>query len=216
MRLTCQACQAETSLEAAIGREADARAMASFIEAYVPLGALLVRYLGLFRPANRRLSLARTVALFDELLPDLQRAAITRKGRDWAAPHELWRVSIEHVLAMRDKGSLTLPLSGHGYLYEVLAGHADKAEALTERAQLQAGRQRVAPAFGQVDAPVAVAAVVQAVGSSPAAPASLPYDMAKGPSRAALALQAQIKAAQAARHAPPGEGDDNTEPEPVT
>lgn len=207
MRLTCSACQAEQSLEAMVGREADARALAAFIEGNVPLGAVLVRYIALFRPAKRRLSLARTVALFDELQPDLARGAITRKGRDWSAPPELWRAAIDQVLANRDKGALTLPLTGHGYLYEVILGMADKAEGQAERAHIDQARGR-APAAGPVSSAVAVAHVAQAVtgvqadGSfttAPAPAAPLPYDAAKGPSRAARETKARMQAALRAR-----------------
>ena len=198
MRLTCPACHAEMSLDAAVGREADARAMADFIERNVPLGGLLIRYLALFRPAKRRLSLARTVALFDELLPDLQRQAVTRKGRDWPAPLPLWRLAIEQVIAARDKGTLTLPLTSHGYLMEVLVGHADKAEGLAEREREAAVRSRP-----QAAGPVAVASNVAAYlpGQDPAPAAPAPYDMSKGPSRAAREQKARIEAALAARRA---------------
>lgn len=205
MRVTCPACHAEMSLDALVAREADARAMADFIARNVPLGAVLVRYLGLFRPAKRRLSLARTVALFDELLPDLQRGAISRKGRDWATPLELWRAALEQVLASADKGGLTLPLSGHGYLYEVLAGHADKAEAVAERVTEAERRGRgAAPAAA---GPVEVAGVLAACAAAPVPPAPLPYDPAKGPSRAARELKARIEAARQARAVQPG-GDE--------
>ena len=195
MRLTCPACCAEMSLEVAIGREADARAMAGFIERNVLLGGLLIRYIALFRPAKRRLSMARMVALFDELLPDLQRQAITRKGRDWAAPEALWRAGIEQVLAARDKGTLTPPLTSHGYLLEVMVAQADKAEGLAEREResdrAQAGRGRSQSAL-----PAAVASVL---GQPPAAPQPPPYDISKGPSRHAREVKAQALAKLAAR-----------------
>ena len=215
MRLTCSACQAEQSLEAMVGREADARALAAFIEANVPLGAVLVRYFGLFRPAKRRLSMARTVALFQDLQPDLGRGAVTRKGRDWAAPLDLWRAAIEQVLANRDKGALTLPLSGHGYLYEVIVGLADKAEGAAERVQLETARGR-GPAAGPAGGP---APVVGLIGVDLAAPGAdrtvgvpLPYDPAKGPSPAARAAKAAIQAAIKARQGLPADDEEGTTP----
>ena len=199
MRLTCPACNAESSLEAAIGREADARAMAAFIERNVPLGALLVRYIALFRPAKRRLSLARTVALFDELLPDLQRQAITRKGRDWAAPLPLWRAAIEQMLAARDKGTLTLPLASHGYLLEVMVGHADKAEGMAERAR-ESDRAAAGRGRAKTVMPAALGDVLSEATARPtAAPLPPPYDISKGPSRAAREIHARQAAIKAAR-----------------
>lgn len=202
MRLTCPACQAETSLDAAIGREADARALGAFISGNVPLGALLISYIALFRPAKRRLSLARTVGLFEELQPDLQRAAITRKGRDWAAPAEVWRAAIDQVLAARDKGTLTLPLTGHGLLYEVLSSLADKAEARSE-AEAEADRKArrlSGPSTGPRDLSTVAGDLGAAPGAlpPPVAPGYAPYT---GPSRGAREIKARIDAALKARQA---------------
>ncbi len=198
MRLTCPACQAEMSLDAAIGREVDGRALATFIAANVPLGAQLVNYIALFRPAKRRLSLARVVNLFEELQPDLQRGVINRKGRDWVAPAEVWRTAIEQVLAARDKGTLTLPLTSHGYLYEVIVGHADKAEAVAERVQIDTARQRNG---ASTSAPVAVQQALAASGKP------VPYDPAKGPSRAAREAKARMQNSLAARSEAPTSDD---------
>ncbi|HRY88010.1 MAG TPA: hypothetical protein P5305_08985 [Rubrivivax sp.] len=122
------------------------------------IGDALVQYVALFRPAKRRLGLARMVALIEELMPDIERGAIARKGRDWPAPAGLWRAAIAQVLLNRDKGTLTLPLTGHGYLYEVLQGMADKAEAQAERDTDAARRARPHQA-----GPAHVAAAAQAL-----------------------------------------------------
>lgn len=170
MRLTCPACHAEQSLEAALGREADARAVAALVERCLPLGAALVRYIALFRPAKRRLGLDRLVTLMMELMPDIERGAIARKGRDWAAPQALWQQAIEQMLAARDKGTLSLPLTSHGYLYEVLCALSDKAEAVAERdAEEQRRQRREAGPQAPSAAPVAQ---VLAAAALPATPAS--------------------------------------------
>ena len=206
MRLTCPACHAEASLETLLAREADARALAGFINRHIAAGTLLVQYIGLFRPAKRRLSLARTVALFDELAPDIERGAVTRKGRDWAAPLPVWVAAIEQMLATRDKGGLTLPLSSHGYLYEVIVGLADKTEAQAERGVEVQRRNEGHAGAGAValgmtmDLAQVMAAVAPGATATPVANPA-PYDMAKGPSRAARELQAHIAAARASRTA---------------
>ena len=197
MRLSCPACQAEISLDALVGREADARALGELLAANLPLGQLVVSYLALFRPPKRRLSIARALALFAELQADVQRGAITRKGRDWPAPAAVWRAAIEQVLAARDKGTLTTPLTSHGYLYEVLVGQADKAEGQAEREAEAARRGRA-----QVAVPQAVAGLV-AFAYPPASPAlgtatPPPYDVRKGPSRAARELRARMQAGRGA------------------
>ena len=47
-------------------------------------------------------------------------------------------MAIEQLLASRDAGKLTLPLTSHGYLYAVLAGMADKIERSDEQRPQQA------------------------------------------------------------------------------
>lgn len=197
MRLTCPACHAEQSLEAALGREADARAVAALVERCLPLGAALVRYIALFRPAKRRLGLDRLVTLMMELMPDIERGAITRKGRDWAAPQQLWQQAIEQVLATRDKGTLTLPLTSHGYLYEVLCGMSDKAEAAAERETEDQRRQRHTTGPRDEDAAPAAAVLARAVVApaepvAPANPAAI---------EAARAASARLRAGSYARQA---------------
>jgi hypothetical protein len=159
MRLTCPACNAEMSLDVLLGREADARAVAGLLELSLPFGALLLGYVALFRPPKRRLGLARMVGLVEELLPDIERQAVRRKGRDWPCPPELWRTGLQTVQTMRDKGTLTLPLTSHALLYEVLASAADKAEGKAE-ALREAARRDHRPAGAASAGPVAMAAAV--------------------------------------------------------
>lgn len=211
MKVACPACHAEFSLDVLFAREEASAALARLVAVSLPFGALVLRYIGLFRPAKRRLAIERTVSLIEALLPDIERMTVTRKGRDWAAPPEVWVAAIEAVIAARDKGTLTLPLTSHGYLYEVVSAVADKAEAVAERETEEHRRQHrsagVAPA-----APVAVASAL--AGVAEAAHAVPPYVRGSGPSKAAVQIQAQIKAqmeARVQRRAEPGETP-STEP----
>ena len=80
----------------------------------------LIKYMGLFRPAKtRRLSFSRMASLLNELLPGIQSQQISRNGNIYSVPPEAWIWGVEQVLAVRQ--TLTLPLKGHGYLYEVLS-----------------------------------------------------------------------------------------------
>lgn len=189
MKVTCPSCHAEMSLEALLESESARRAVARLAEISLPFGALVLRYIALFRPAKRRLSIERMVTLIEELLPDMQRGAIARKGREWEAPTEAWRAAMETVIAARDKGTLSLPLASHGYLYEVLAGLADKQEAREESAREKQARSR--SVAGPVPGPAQAATVLF---TAPPAPPAY-----SGPSRAALEIQARIAAAQKAR-----------------
>lgn len=203
MRITCPSCHAEASLDVLVGREADARAVSAFLARHVQLGDVLLRYVALHRPAKRRLGLARMVALVEELMADIERGAIARKGRDWPTTPELWRAAIEQVLANHAKGTLTLPLSGHGYLYEVLQGLSDKAEGAAERAAEAERRGRAHQA-----GPVNTAAVVDVLPELRSASPQGPSPQAKQ----ALASVRQRLAARAltAPAAPAAPTDDET------
>lgn len=112
-------------------------------EVSIPLGARVMQYIGLFAPPRTRLTAAKKLKMLHQLLPDLERKAITHKGRDWAVPLEAWALAIDQMLASRDAGRLELPMKGHGYLYATLAGMVNKHEAQVEQ-QREADR-RTAP-----------------------------------------------------------------------
>lgn len=205
MRVTCPGCGAEMTLDVLLAHEESRRAMAQLAQLTVPMSGPVLRYLALFRPAKRQMSHARVVTLIEELLPDLQRAAITRKGREWAATPALWQAAIETVLAARDKGALTLPLTSHGYLYEVLAGLADKHEAQAER-ETEADRRGRRAAGVDAAGAVPAAAVLKAAAVAPPAPPAY-----SGPSPYARKVAAEL-AARKARIAA-GTADANQEQE---
>lgn len=205
MRVSCPACHAELSLEVILTNEAARHAVARLATLSLPFGALALRYVALFRPEKRGLSIDRMVRLIEELLPDLDRQAITRKGRDWDAPIEAWRAGIEVVLGKRDKGTLTLPLTSHGLLYEVLCGLAEKVEARAESDQEQQRKQR--RTTGADTGPRDLASVAQDLDTVAGnlGPAELtPRPAYTGPSRAAREIRAQMEAASRRLHNPAG------------
>lgn len=128
--LACPVCGAEFDLAVAFASEADQQALARLAAVSIPLGSRVLQYITLFTPAKQRLTGAKKVKLLMQLLPDLERQAITHKGRDWAVPLPAWAQAIDQMLAGRER--LELPMKGHGYLYAVLASMADKHEAAAE------------------------------------------------------------------------------------
>ena len=218
MRVKCPSCNAEMDLDVLLAHEEGRHVLAQLLAQGVPMGALLLRYVGLFRPGKRALAMSRTLALLAELWPDMQRGAISRKGREWATTPAQWQQAIEVVLAARDKGTLTPPLTSHGYLYEVLLGLVDKSEGQAEREREQQGRSRayaggpssVADVVSDMDAALARAsAAVDALGSARRPVVATPVHT--GPSAAARKIQAEIAAklgrrAAAAADEPPCEG----------
>lgn len=134
MRTRCPCCGTTASLDVLVAHE-DARAALSTVFGLAqPLGVAMVRYLSLHRPATRELTMARVATLVSELLPAIKAGSIPRKGRDWPVACADWVQAIELTMAARDAGKLTLPLTGHGYLFEVLSSLADKSERAQEQA----------------------------------------------------------------------------------
>lgn len=195
VNVVCPSCNAEMPLDVMLTHQESRGALARLVAISVPHGQLVLRYLALFQVGQRRLQQRRVVSLLEELLPDMERGAIERHGRLWAAPPVAWRDALERVLESRDKGQLTLPLTSHGYLYQVIAATSDKAEARQEQAVDEHRRSRaheagaapmselLAPASGPASAPI------------PSPPAAAPA----GPSRMARQMRAQAEAALAAR-----------------
>lgn len=103
-----------------------------------PLGDRLVRYLGLFRPKSRALSWDRVARLLSELLEPINAGRVERNGRAWVAPLSVWELALDEILAKRDK--LQLPLKSHGYLFEIVAGFASKAEGAAEKHEIERER----------------------------------------------------------------------------
>ena len=129
--LPCPCCGAAQSLDALIAND-NARELfrkVYAIDSY--LGKQIVQYFTLFRPAKTRvLTWSRSVSLLNSLLPDIQAQQIARKGGYFPAPAEAWVWAIEVMMHARDEGKLSLPLTSHGYLYEVIIGWNGQLEPL--------------------------------------------------------------------------------------
>jgi hypothetical protein len=200
----CTVCGSEESLDGLLLRMIDDDAVRSLIADVLtkslPLGGLLLRYLRLHKPLKQRLRMATLQKLLAELVPDMQRTAIERKGRIWLVSNDTWRDAFHVVFDAVEKGTLTLPLEGNGYLYGVLARMADRHEAAIEQGQIDASRGRAHEGGTQsmaqlVQAGVAPANVVEQAAPDPAAAAR------------ASAIKDQLRAAleqKRARHQEPG------------
>lgn len=143
MKLRCPACGTSASLDVLLAHDGARDALAQVFRLSGALGGALVRYLGLFRPESRELSLDRVARLLGEVLPDLQSGLIVRKGATHEAPPEAWIWAIEQAVLARDSGRLALPLKGHGWLYEVISTwlpSADQALAAITKPENKSGR----------------------------------------------------------------------------
>ena len=162
MRLTCRSCGATGSAEAVFGDADAAEALRLAGELDPVIARAAWHYLALHRPAQRALSWARTEKLLRELLELVGQPTIRRHHRDWAVMPAMWREAMDQMQGQRDK--LTLPLKGHGYLLEIVAGLADKQEAGAERSREQGTRQQAASRAPAAAKPVFDAAVIDLQG----------------------------------------------------
>lgn len=194
---TCPVCGAEESLDSLMARMVDddevRRLISQVLNCSLQLGSQTLRYLRLHKPAKHRLRMEKVRALLGELLPDMQRHAVTRKGRDWAVPLDAWKAGFEAVFDAAGKGSLTLPLEGNAYLYEVLLRQADRVEGAAER-EAEAGRRSRTHEAGATSVGEVLAAA-----TAPAAPPVIVTGPSSGPSAYALKVQAENEARRRAR-----------------
>lgn len=122
MKTRCPCCGAENSLDALIAHEGARQVVWAAAQVGGEVGKLAVQYIALFRPAKTALTFERMAKLLGELLPDMERGAISRNGLEYPAPPEAWIYGFRELLSRRNVGSLKLPLKSHGYLYEVISG----------------------------------------------------------------------------------------------
>lgn len=127
MRTRCPACGATLSLDALVAHDGAREALAAVFKLSGPLGSAVVRYLALFRPETRELTMDRVARLVCDILPDIQAQRISRDGQVFDAPVEAWVWGIEQTLGARDSGRLKTPLKSHGWLYEVISSYRPTA-----------------------------------------------------------------------------------------
>lgn len=144
----CPYCHREVPMALLFLSEEAHRAFVRLISVSVPLGNRVMRYVTLFTPPKTRLTQGKQLKLIEQLLPELERQAVTVNGRDWAAPLSVWNQAFEKMFAMADGGRLTLPLRGHAYLYATVQDLANNAMAEAEKKAED--DKRLAPRQGQV------------------------------------------------------------------
>ncbi|MDF9393841.1 MULTISPECIES: hypothetical protein [Methylococcus] len=155
MKLACPSCGALMSLDVIVAHDGAREAVQIALQLPAPMGKLLIQYITLFRPEKRQLTLDRLASLLGELLPLIQSGQITRDGRVWAVPAEVWPAALQEILDRDRAKPFTRPLKSHGYLLEILVGKASKAEArseaLTEERRRNGGSGSAAKRQGMAD-----------------------------------------------------------------
>ena len=152
MKTRCPCCGAENSLHAIVSNEAANAALRELTRIGDEITRLAVMYVGMFRPAKSSLRFDRVASLLEELRIDMDNGFIERNGQRYEASRGAWCHAFRVVLEKRGTG-LKLPLTSHGYLYEVLASYqapvapSAPKEALSvsgKSSQTMAGVQRSA------------------------------------------------------------------------
>ncbi|OIN43359.1 hypothetical protein [Pseudomonas costantinii] len=121
MRTRCPNCGTTISLDALIAHDGARDALGLAFKLSGQLGNSLIRYVGLFRPETRELTMDRVAKILAEVVPDIQAQRIERNGVVFNAPAACWIWAIEQTLGARDSGRLATPLKGHGWLYQVMS-----------------------------------------------------------------------------------------------
>ena len=147
--LSCPVCGAEFDLAVLFKSEESRRTFDRLTANCSPLKARLAQYAALAKPPKHKLDTDKALRIITTLLPDIERGAIARNGRDWPAPLSAWAQAIDQMLERRNAGAL----------YSILQGMADKHEASAEQAREQ--QLRTGPRAATTHGPASVADLVQ-------------------------------------------------------
>jgi hypothetical protein len=153
MKTRCPCCGATLSLDVLVAHEAARAALAYVFHMSGELGAAICRYLALFRPPQRELSMPRVARLLEQIVIDISAGAIERRGQTRLVPPQAWVWAIRQTMDAHAAGRLKTPLTGHGYLYEVLASwtQTEPAAASAMCAPPSAGQSKTARAIAALE-----------------------------------------------------------------
>ena len=118
MKVRCPTCGAVMSLDVLIAHDDAREALIALTGISDDLFKAVLRYLTLFRPAEKDLSFNRVSKLVGEIAPMIREGEIVRNRKTYPAPREAWIWAATRCLEARDAGKLTPPLTSHGYLLE--------------------------------------------------------------------------------------------------
>ncbi|UXZ55802.1 hypothetical protein LOS15_07225 [Halomonas sp. 7T] len=137
LKATCPECGMSGDMAAFVTQGEHNQALAAALEMPSLLSSRIVRYLGMFRPASRALASAKSARLLTELKETITSGVIERKGITREAPIKVWVMALDQLL---ERPPSNLPLSGHGYLYEVVANCADRHAGDVEKQREEQAR----------------------------------------------------------------------------
>jgi len=127
----CPVCQAKFPIEAGINDAHARQAIATAIKLPPPLGDHILRYMALFAPQSRAITMDRLARLLNELTDQITSGELKRDGRRYKTSTEVWAAGLQEVLDGRDRWRL--PLKTHGLLFALTVDHANKYSAQLEQ-----------------------------------------------------------------------------------
>lgn len=158
MKIGCPVCGAQYDLDGALN-DIDSKKFVALIADMQPsLARALIRYLGLWRPLKRGLRWPKMLKEARELAPMMAAEQMIHKRHTYAVPVKMW-VTVMNEMAERPD-NLTLPLTHHHYLLQVLANQAEKVEAKVEAI---AEKKKQTPKRKGTGAPVAMREMVNKI-----------------------------------------------------
>ena len=131
MKVRCPTCGAVMSLDVLIAHDDAREALIALTGISDDLFKAVLRYLTLFRPAEKDLSFNRVSKLVGEIAPMIRDGQIVRNRKTYPAPREAWIWAATRCLEARDAGKLTPPLTSHGYLLENITFWSPEKTAAT-------------------------------------------------------------------------------------
>lgn len=120
MKLRCPSCGCAGDIGLFVEAQASRDALLRLF-ARDDIGRAVVGYVDLHKPATRAMGDARFMKLCAEVMDDVERGFVLRNGVQVNAPKAAWLWAIDEALKARDNGKLIVPLTGHGWIYAVLA-----------------------------------------------------------------------------------------------
>lgn len=143
MLCTCPACGYHAPLLSFTAEQA-AGEFASLMGRVPPQVAHLVeQYLQMFATPKHKPTFAKAVRVLTPLVQVIEAGTVQHAKREWAVTLPQIGECLAYMVSKR--AELTLPLKSHGYLWKVLAGATDKAEAQAEAKGIEKQRQARAP-----------------------------------------------------------------------
>ncbi|MDQ7002626.1 MAG: hypothetical protein Q9N02_08095 [Ghiorsea sp.] len=116
MNITCPSCGCNGSLELFMADREFREAILSAADLPSNCGALVLRYIGLFRPMKRQLTPSRAAKLIAETLEFVTSSPTIFGKQEVHIPAYMWQRGLQAVL---DKPNLTRPLKNHNLLIKI-------------------------------------------------------------------------------------------------